>query len=1029
MRARFGGRLGTMRTMSASHRWHLRSRVPQAVALWFLLAPSVRAQSVVDFARDIEPLFAQRCVKCHGPARQKGGLRLDRKAAALRGGDDGPVIVAGDRAKSVLIQRVSGVDPEKRMPPTGEPLDAESLRQLGDWIDAGAAWPDETASGAAAAIESDLWSLQPVRKVVPPAVARAEWVRNPVDAFVLAKLESAGLAPAPEADRATLIRRLYFDLLGLPPEPAEIDAFVADPDPRAFEERVDALLESPHYGERWGRHWLDVARFTESQGFEYDRLRDHAWPYRDWVIAAFNDDLPYDRFMQLQIAGDVIEPVTAEGIVATSLLVCGPFDEAGNAQANVTQRQRTREEEMEDLVSVVAQSFLALTVNCARCHAHKFDPIPQEDYYRMRSVFDGVRHGERPRVAPREEQARAEQVAAERDAIAALEAEVAAIEATVRDAIAAQRRAVESSTAPRGADGPAPFARWEFEGDATDALGTLHGTLVDGARIAGGRLLVDGRGAFLQTAALSRDLIEKTLEVWLVLPDVEQGGGAAISVESGDGATFDALVFAEREARRWMAGSNGFRRTREFGGAAEAPGALVHLALVYGADQTIRCYRNGEPYGAAYASPEPLPTYRAGAAHVLLGKRHAAGANVFLAAEIERAALYDRALDAAEVAASFAATGDVPTRAQVVAAMTPSQRRRHAECIAQLEHEATRLEALAVAPPMVYAGRREQPEPAHRLLRGDVTQRAEVVAPGGLSAIAEPAADFALAPDAPEAQRRLALAKWLADPRHPLPARVMVNRLWHHHFGRGIVGTPSDFGVSGERPSHPELLDWLAATFVEGGFSVKAMHRLLLNSASWRQSSDANDAAARLDVENRLVWRHEPRRLEAEAVRDAMLAASGQLNRVLGGPSFRPFDTSSFGSTFYAPVDKLGPEFDRRTVYRMNVNSGKEPLLDVFDCPEPSVKTPARRATTTPLQALSLMNGSFVERQAAALAARATLESGGETTAAIEQAYQRALGRRATPAELDRAAVLARDHGLVSVCWALFNSSEFLHVR
>ena len=675
------------------------------------------ADGPVDFARDIQPLLADRCVKCHGAEKQKSDLRLDAKAFAMRGGDSGKVIEPGKSAESRLIHLVAGLEEDTVMPPKGGRLTAAQIGLLRAWIDQGANWPDEKK------VRSEHWSLQPLRAPAVPGNGGSE-----IDAFIRARLEKDGLTLSPEADRATLIRRLSFDLTGLPPSPEEVDAFVhgSNESHATYEQLVERLLASPQYGERWGRHWLDVARYTESQGFEYDRLRDNAWHYRDYVIKSFNDDKAYDRFMKEQIAGDVLEPVTSEGIVGASLLVCGPWDAAGNIQKNETQKMITREDELEDLLGVVGQSFLGLTINCARCHSHKFDPIPHEEYYRIKSVFEGVKHGERP---------------------------------------------------------------------------------------------ID-----------------------------------------------------------------------------------------------------------------------------------------------------------------------------------------------------------SVAPSRVsYAGTRVQPAPTRRLKRGEVTSPDEVVTPGALSAIVDLNPDFGLAADAPEAQRRLKFADWLADPRNPLPARVMANRVWHFHFGQGLVSTPNDFGASGARPSHPELLDWLAVKFIESGWSVKALHRLIVNSATYRQSSAFNEKAATTDADNQLLWRFTPRRLEAEAVRDAMLAVSGQLNPAMGGPSFRPFTITEFNAAFYHLTDRDEPEFNRRTVYRANVNSGKDPMLEAFDCPDPSVKTPRRGVTTTPLQALELMNNSFVQRQAKHLAQRA-MQSGEN---AIECAYRLALGRAPTDAEMAR----AKERELFSVCWALLNSTEFMYVR
>jgi len=789
------------------------------------------------------------------------------------------------------------------------------------------------------------------------------------------------------------------------------------------------LLASAHYGERWGRHWLDVARYTESQGFEYDKLRDNAWHYRDYVIKSFNDDKPYDRFMKEQVAGDVLEPVTSDSIVGASLLVCGPWDEAGNGQANATQKAITREEEMEDMISVIGQTFLGLTINCARCHAHKFDPIPQEEYYRVKSVFDGVKHGERPIASPAEAKAHEERIAVLKKEIAAAQELVTRIEGEGLKLAAAKQSGARETTGR----GPTPFARWTFD-DTTNAV--MPGELKGGATITNRALKLGTAGAYFQTGLLPRDIREKTLEAWVALADLKQGGGAAISIENEEGRVFDAIVFGERQRKKWMAGSSGFERTRDLDAPEETspPGTLVHMAIIYGADNSIAVFRNGEPYGKPYTPGSQLQTFRAGSARVLLGMRHTGGSKPFLTGEIKQAALYDRALSAEEVAASFRASGFAIPESEILANLDAAKRAARELALSQIKKGRQALEAIKPLP-VSYAGARVQPTPTHNLRRGDVKAPREVVTPGGLSAIKEVDAEFGLAADAPEAQRRLKFAHWLADPRNPLPARVMANRVWHFHFGQGLVATPNDFGVSGARPTHPELLDWLATKFIESAWSVKALHRLIVNSATYRQSSSTETAsdsyrrAVSVDAENQLLWRFPPRRLEAEAVRDAVLAVSGQLNPKAGGPSFRPFDALKFPANAYMPVDKIGAEFNRRTVYRMNVNSGKEPLLDAFDCPDPSVKTPRRGVTSTPLQALALMNNSFVQRHAGFLAERALAESANDLPRAVHTAYRLALGRAPTNTEAERALAAARARSLTNVCWALLNSTEFVYVR
>jgi mono/diheme cytochrome c family protein len=994
--------------MKLSHRFFfllclaITPRVESAADATKLPLPSDKP---VDFVRDIQPIFVARCLSCHGAGKSKGDLRLDLKSFALRGGDSGKVIVPGKSGDSKLIHLVAGVEADSIMPPQGERLSAMQVGLLRRWIDDGASWPDEAQT-----TRNTHWSLQPLHEPPVPQ-PKTQNNTNAIDSFILARLEKDGLSISPIADRTTLIRRLKFDLIGLPPTPAEIDSFVKNSSPKAYEELVDRLLASPQYGERWGRHWLDVVRYTESQGFEYDRLRDNAWHYRDYVIKSFNDDKPYDRFIKEQIAGDVLEPVTSESIIAASLLVCGPWDQAGSSQANATQRAITREDEMEDLLGVVGQSFLGLTVNCARCHTHKFDPISHEEYYRVKAVFEGVQHGESP-IGERAVLAKEISVA---------QAVVARIESEGWKLAAAGR---PPGQVPAG---PAALVRWSFTNAATP-----NGELKGGAAIINGLLQLPKQGAYFQSAPLTQDIRAKTLEAWVSLDTLEQGGGAAISLESEDGTVFDAIVYGERQTKQWVAGSNGFARTRDLNAPEETATAntFVHVAITYHADGNIAVFRNGELYGQPYRPANGLQTFVAGKSRVVLGLRHTGGGRAWLTGAIKQAALYDRALSAAEIRASFRAAGPTLPQAEVLAALSTEQRAMREEALAKAKRAADTLATLEATQELVsYVGTRVQPALTRRLKRGDVTAPDEVVTPGALSAIADLNPDFGLAADAPEGLRRLKFADWVADARNPLTSRVMANRIWHYHFGQGLVATPNDFGVSGARPSHPELLDYLATKFMENGWSIKALHRLIVNSGTYKQSSAFNAKAAALDADNQLLWRYAPRRLEAEALRDAMLSVSGQLNPQRGGPSFRPFDALGFPANVYVPSDKIGPQFNRRTVYRMNVNSGKEPLLDAFDCPDPSVKTPRRGVTTTPLQALGLMNNSFVQRQAKLLAERAMREADNDLPGAIEIAYGHALGRSATKEETTRATALAQQRGLTSVCWALLNATEFVYVQ
>ncbi len=859
--------------------------------------------------------------------------------------------------------------------------------------------------------ESRLWSLQPVRLPHAPTVKNAAWVRNPIDAFVLAKLEAKGLKPAPEADRRTLLRRLSFDLTGLPPTPEEIVAFVSDTRPNAYEKLVDRLLASPHYGERWARHWLDVARFGESHGFEYDRLREHAWRYRDYVVNALNADKPYDQFIREQVAGDVLESAGEDGVIATGFLVAGPQDEAGKGAPGLQVRLRAREEELEDMIGLVGQTFLGLSVNCARCHDHKFDPIPARDYYRLKSALAGAQPGNRSVLTKKQAESRSLQMQQLRAKQADCQSQIRRIEEPIRARLLQQQGATSRSLPTT----PQPLLRWTFDD------------------LPGGRLTLDGKSGRFQSEPLAVEIREKTLESWVSLADLNQHGGSVLTLEADGGAPFDAIVFGERQRGKWISGSEFYNRTKDLEAAVETvtPGELVQLVSVYHADNRIEVYRNGKPYATAYTpvgENGTLRTYAAGKSHVLIGPRHT-GSGDFLHGEIEEARLYNRALSAAEIAESFRSAPFHVAPEALEAAFTPDERKQRKTLTAESTRLAAELKALET-PTLTYATSSQQPQPTELLLRGDVQSKGEIVTPGGLSALTAYSPHFGLAADSPEAARRLALANWLTDSRNPLTARVMVNRVWQGHFGRGIVGTPSDFGNNGESPSHPELLDWLATAFSgPGAWSLKKLHRAILLSSTYRQSGQFDPKAAKIDADNHLLWRFSPHRLEAEAVRDSMLAISGQLNLALGGPSFRPFTVSNYGSDFYQLIDKDTPEFNRRTLYRMGVQSARNPLLETLDCPDPSTKTPKRTVTTTPIQALALMNDSFVLRQSRAFATKIIHEAGSAPSAQITAVYTRALGRPPTPTERTRALAHLKAHPLDSLCWALFNSSEFLYAK
>lgn len=1013
---------------------HLRFAIPIVAALGFgffnprltLAQPGPRTPSAMP--DPIATLLTEHCLDCHSGARPKGGLDLTRAKSAFAGGDNGPALIAGNPEKSLLWQRVqNGEMPPKRA------LAAVEKERLRKWIEGGAPWGEAPLDPLRFTTRKragfDWWALQPIKRPPLPQVKRTDWANNPIDRFILAGLEARGLAPAPPADPRTLLRRVYYDLIGLPPSAEEVDAFVrlyisdkyyaAD---RSYEELVDRLLASPHYGERWAQHWLDVVRFGESDGFERNGPRLNAWPYRAWVVSALNAGMPYHEFCRLQLAGDVLRPGDVEALKATGFLVAGIHNTVLPMQK--TAQETAFQDELEDLVGSVGQTFLGLTVNCGRCHDHKFDPITQKEYYRLASALSGVRHGEREIRSPTAE--------------AALEALLKRIQDVRQQLVDLERPALAAfltAKEVKGQPGPTPIAAWDFRQNGQDRIGTLHVATVGSARFTPAGLVVDGKTAFARSVPIPRGLRERTLEAWVKLDSLTQRGGGVMTLETPDGAVFDSIVFGEREPGQWLPGSDFFRRTQSLQGPAETDAAHrpVHVALAYHGDGTIAAYRDGKPYGKLYKSNGPV-RFEANKAVVVFGMRHdPPGGNRMLAGTIVQARLYDRALVADEIAAS-AASGVVVPEAEIVKRLTPEARVRRSilrERVADLERDmALQRAALERTRFKVYAANSQQPAATRLLIRGQVTEPGELLAPGALGALASLRGDFGLSADAPEGERRRKLADWISDPQNPLFARVMVNRLWHHHFGAGIVETPNDFGFNGGRPSHPELLDWLAGEFRTRGYRLKEMHRLIVTSNTYRQASTPTRGGLAVDADNRLLWRNKPRRLDAEALRDSMLAAAGLLNREIGGRGFSDFkETSGAGTTYYDPFDPEGPEYHRRSIYRFNPRGHNQGLLDAFDCPDPAAAAPRRGVTTTPLQALALWNGAFALRMADTLAARLATQAPGDLNRQVTLAYQQVLQREPLPLERDLARRLVDQHGVRALARSLFNSNEFLTVE
>ena len=976
----------------------------------------------IDFDQTVAALLATRCLDCHSGTSPKGGLDLTTHGRAIRGGETGPAFVPGRLDASLAWKRVvAGEMPPKKRLSTNEQA------VLKQWILEGARWGtdpiDRYRYTTATRAGTDWWSLQPLADPKPPVVLDKKWPRGVLDRFILARLTANRLSPTRPATPRQLVRRLHVDLIGLPPAPRTVAVFVANPTDAAYAKLVDSLLASPEYGERWGRHWLDVVRFGESNGFERNGPRKNFWPYRDWVIDALNQDMPYDRFVRLQLTGDLLLP-GRQGAASAGFLVAGVH----NTVVGGSKRMKllARQDELEDLAASVGQTFLGLTVNCARCHDHKFDPIPTTEYYRIISALDGVNHGERE-VA---DSSVAGELAVVTKRVTALTTQVRAIETTVRKQILKKRK--DSPSGDNRSSRPRPFAEWRFDDDLRDTIGKLHGRSVGGARLDNGALVLNGKTAYVQTATLDTPLAEKTLEAWIQLDNLTQRGGGAISIQTPGGLVFDSIVFGEREAGQWMAGSNGFVRTKSFNAPQESRATTtpVHFAITYRADGTITGYRDGQPYGKPYKTG--FQRYASGKAEIIFGLRHApVGSNKMLSARILEARLYDRALSPEAVAASAGKPSSfVPVR-ELLAGMNTVQRKTHAALKTQLAPLLAQQQTLSQkSRSKLYTITPRQPSEMKVHIRGSVTNYGPVVKPGGIAAVPGLPAEFQLASNSGDAVRRKKLADWITAPGNGLFARVIVNRVWHYHFGQGFITTPSDFGFNGGKPSHPQLLEWLTSRFAQDNYKLKSLHRRILLSSTYRQGSQSNPAGVAIDSGNRLLWRMTPRRVEAEVVRDSILAVAGQLNPQRGGPGFEDVSIiPNNGTTYYQPVDRDDPALQRRTIYRFTPRGGRTAILDTFDCPDPSTAAPTRNVTTTPLQALSLLNNPFILRMATRMAQRISEEIDNGVEQQVTRAWQLAIQRAPNKREHRLSCELVRKHGLDALCRGLFNVNDFVIIE
>jgi hypothetical protein len=928
-----------------------------------------RAAPAVDtafFEQRIRPVLAEHCYECHSAraSRIKGGLLLDTRDASLKGGDSGqPAVVPGKPDESLLLRALRHLD-DLEMPPKKPALPAAVIADFTTWIAGGAPDPRDGTPSPALRADKTWWSLQPLA---------TEFAHSSIDGFIAEKLAAQNLTLNSPADPRTLIRRMTYDLHGLPPSAEEVAAFIsasiANPQ-SAIENLVDRLLASPRYGERWGRHWLDVVRFGESNGFERNVVIDDLWPFRDFVIRSLNADKPFDRFIAEHLAGDVLGADDPAVAVGAAFLVAGPYDDVKNQ--DVAAQAHIRAATLDDIVVATSGAFLGLTVGCARCHHHKFDPIPTEDYYRLRAAFEGVNHGRRIVASPEERAAHASATKPLNERRAALVAERESIERAIT------RRAKAAAAA-------APPPRPKVDPDGTEE----RFTPVAAQRV---RFVMQASTQNPRSAVNSR-LVE--FEVWSAGPHARNvalaaagataAGAKSTSAEDFPDAYGPHLAIDGRHGEQWFVGNPAvltltlpraetidrivFRNAKETMIEDKAQGATP-------VEYEVQVSTDGESWQTVASGADRQPWSEA---HAI--ERHRAAVTT-------------------------------PEERGQLAALAPR--------IAALDRE------LRAVPPLrqVWVGQPAEPtEPTRVHKGGDPLKPGEVVAPSSLAVLGSAPPGFALPPDAPEGERRRALAAWIVHPGNPLTPRVLANRVWHHHFGIGIVDTPSDFGFLGGKPSHPELLDFLARRLLAHGWRLKPLHREIVLSRTYRQATTFRAAGAAADKDARLLWRFPPRRLSAEEVRDTLLTVAGQLKlEPMGGPGFRLYKFTQNNVCTYFPLDRPGPETYRRAIYHQNARASVVDVLNDFDLPDTAFATPRRANTTTPLQALTLLNHAFVLDLAAALAVRL------DPADPVTHAYALAFQRTPTAAEKSAAADFITRHGRAAFARALLNTSELIHV-
>ena len=941
-----------------------------ALALSMLAAARVIAADdpagIAFFEQKIRPVLAENCYECHSAKAKKlkGGLYLDSKAGWEKGGDSGKaVIIPGKTEESLLLRTVLHTEPDMEMPPKKPKLPAAVLADLTAWIKMGAPDPRTQATAEAKRADKSWWSLQPLAK---------EFKHADIDGFIDAKLAEQKLARNAPAKPQALIRRLSYDLTGLPPSQAEVDAFVIahrTDAGKATEALVDRLLASPRYGEHWGRHWLDVVRFGESNGFERNFIIDDLYPFRDYVIRSLNEDKPFDQLMREHLAGDVIGKSKPEVEVGSAFLVAGPYDDVGNQDPIA--KQVIRAATLDDMVTATGSAFLGLTINCARCHNHKFDPIPTEDYYRIRAAFEGTVHGRRS-IATKEQ---AQAYAAVMGPLNKERAKVVAEQETLTKDIETKAKAL--------------LATRRYSRPKADTLLTEE-------------VIAPTEGRF----------VKLTLSATSANP--KSGVGGRIS---------EFEIWTDEATPRNVAlASGGSKAEGAKGATAEDFPTAYSAALTIDGDEGAQWFI-GNPAELVITLPRVEKigrlAYRTAKGRLLRDNTQGATPceyEMFISLDGKE---WKKVADSSDREAWSPAHAFERVRKEVT---TPDEARRLAKLTRQVVDVDKRIAAVPKLPSAWVGTHQAKPDPTFVQKGGDPTKPAGQVVPSSLSVLDLVTKPYALPADAGEGERRVALADWLTKD-NPITARVLANRLWHYHFGTGLVDTPSDFGFMGSKPTHPELLDFLARRLVANGWKIKALHREIVLSQTYLQSADFNPAAARVDKDARLLWRFPPRRLGAEEIRDTLLATAGQLKlEPMGGPGFRLYRYLVNNVSTYIPLDTQGPETYRRAVYHQNARASVVDVLNDFDLPDIAFAAPKRANTTSPLQSLTLFNNGFTVDMAKALAARL------DGPDPIAQAYSFALQRQPTATERTAAEKLIAQHGKPAFCRALLNANELIFI-